>query len=68
MSGRERNQKRKFARGGTSSGKRIIESQAESVYSSATRGRRQGPTVAPSSNRGTSTGQGEILECPHCHK
>ena len=68
MSNRDRNQKRKFARGGSSSGKRIGEYQVESVYSSAARGRRQGPTVAPSFCRGTSTGQGEILECPHCHK
>ena len=68
MSNRERNQKRKFSRGGSSSGKRVRESQAESMYSSIARGRRQGPTVAPSSGKGTSTGQGEILECPHCHK
>ena len=51
MSNWERNKKRKFARGGSSLGKRIIESQAELVYSSAAR---QGPTVAPSSCRGTS--------------
>ena len=56
MSNRERNHKRKFARGGSSSGKRIREFQAESLYSSAARGRRQGPTVAPSSGRVTSTG------------
>ena len=68
MSNQERNQKRKFVRGGSSSGKRIRESQVESVYSSTTKGRRQGPTIAPSSSRGTSTGQGEIPECPHCHK
>ena len=67
-SNRERNQKRKFARGGSSSGKRIRESQVELVYSFAARGRRQEPTVAPSSNRGTSTGQGEIPECPYFHK
>ena len=64
MSNRERNQKRKFARGGSSSGKRIRESQAESVYSSVVRGRRQGLTVAPSFCRGTSTRQGDIQECP----
>ena len=40
MSNRERNQKRKFARGGSFSGKRIRESQAELVYSFAARGRR----------------------------
>ena len=68
MSNRERNHKRKFARGGSSSGKRIRESQAKLVYSFAAMGRRQGPTVAPSSSRGTSTGQGEIPKCPHCHK
>ena len=68
MSNQERNQKRKFARGGSSSGKRIRESQAKSVYSSIARRRRQGLTVAPSSGKGTSTGQGEIPECPHCHK
>ena len=68
MSNRGRNQKEKFARGGSSSSKRIRESRAELVYSSAARGRGQGPTVAPSSGRSTSTGKGEILECPHCHK
>ena len=68
MSNRERNQKRKFVRGGSSSGKRIKESQAKSVYSSAAMGRRQGSTVAPSSGRSTSTGQGEIPECSHFHK
>ena len=68
MSNWKRNQKRKFARGGSSSGKRIRESQAESMYSSTIRGRRQGPIVAPSSNRGTLIGQGEIPECPHFHK
>ena len=68
MINRERNQKIKYARGGSSSSKRIRESQAESVYSSTARGRKQGPKVAPSSGRGTSTGLGEILECPHCHK
>ena len=68
MSNRERNHKRKFAWGGSSSGKRIRESQVESVYSSAARGRRQGPTVAHSFSRGTSIRQGEISECPHYHK
>ena len=38
------------------------------MYSSVARGRRQGPTIAPSSGRGISTGQGEVLECPHFHK
>ena len=68
MSNWERNHKRKFARGGSSSGKRIRESQVELAYSSAARTRRQEPTIAPSSNRGTSTEQGEISECPHFHK
>ena len=68
ISNRERNQKRKFARGGSSSCKIIKESQVESVYSSAAKGRRQGIIVEPSFGRGTSTGQGEILECPYCHK
>ena len=68
MGNRERNQKRKFERGDSSLGKRIRESQVESVNSSIARGRRQGTTVALSSGRGTSTGQGEIPECPHCHK
>ena len=65
MSTRERNQKRKFERGGSSSGKRVRESQAESVYSSAARGRKQGSTIAPSFGKGTSTGQGDISKCPH---
>ena len=68
ISNRERNQKRKFAKRDSSLGKRIRESQAESVYSSTARGRRQGPTVAPSFNKGTSTRQGEIPECLHYHK
>ena len=68
-SSRERFQKRKLSRGASSSsGKRAREFQAESVQSSATRGRRQGSTVVPSSGRGVSTGQGEVPECPHCHR
>ena len=55
-------------RGGSSSGKKIRESQAESMYNFAARGRRQGPTVAPSFDRGTSIGLGEIPKYPHCHK
>ena len=66
---RERFQKRKISRGGSSSpGKRARESQAELGQGSTTRGRRQGSTVVPSSGRGVSTGQGEVLECPHCHR
>ena len=68
MSNRERNQKRKFSRGGSSLGKRIRESQAESVYNYTARGRKQGSIVAPSSGRGTSTEQGKVPECPHFHK
>ena len=56
MSNRERNHKKIFSRRGSSSGKRIKESQAKSVYSSAAKGRREGPTVAPSFCRGTSIG------------
>ena len=68
-SSRERFQKRKLSKGASSSsGKRARESQAESVQGLATKGRRQGSTVVPSSGRGVSTGQGEVLECPHCHR
>ena len=60
-SSKERSQKNKFSRGASSSsGKRDRESQAQSEYSSATRGRRQGSNVAPSTGRGASVGQGEI--------
>ena len=66
---RERFQKRKISReASTSSGKRARESQAELVQGSATRGRRQGSTVVPSSGRGVSTGQGEFPEFLHCHR
>ena len=68
-SSKERFQKIKLSRGASSSsGKRSRESPVESVQGSATRGRRQGSTVVPSSGRGVSTGQGEVPECPHCHK
>ena len=68
-SSKERFQKKKFSRGGpSSSGKKARESPAKSVYSLAIRGRRQGLNVAPSFGRGASTGQGETLECPHCHR
>ena len=61
-SSKERFQKKKFSRGASSfSGKIARESLAESVYSSATIGRRQGPNVAPSSGRGASAGQRETL-------
>ena len=66
-SSKERSQKKKFSRGASSSsGKRAREYQAQSEYSSATKGRRQGSNVAPSTGRGASVGQGEIPECPHC--
>ena len=69
VSSRERFQKRKFSRGASSSsGKRARESQAESVQGSAKRGRRQGSMMVPISGRGVSTGQGEVPECPHCHR
>ena len=64
----ERRSERKFSRGSSSSGKRTRESQVDSVHGSATRGRRQGPTMTQGSGRGISTGQDERLECPHCHK
>ena len=68
-SNKERFQKRKFSKGASSSsGKRARESQAESVQRLATRGRRQGSIVVPSSGRGVSTGQGAVPECPHCHR
>ena len=68
-SSKERSHKKKFSRGALSStGKRARESPAQSEYSSSTRGRRQGSNVAPSSGRGVPVGQGEIPECPHCHR
>ena len=68
-SSKERFQKKKWSRGASSfSRKRARESQAESILGSAIRGRRQGSTVVPSSGRGASTGQGEVLEFPHCHR
>ena len=68
-SSKEKFQKNKFSRGASSStGKRARESPAQSDYSSATRGRRQRSNVARSTGRGASVRQGEIPECPHCHK
>ena len=53
-SNKERSQKKKFSRGASSSlGKRARESPAQSEYSSAMRGRRQGFNVAPSTGRGS---------------
>ena len=69
MSNKERSQKKKFSRGASSSsGKIARESQAQSEYSSAMRDRRQGSNVAPSTCKGASVRQGEILECTHCHR
>ena len=68
-SSRERFHKRKLSRGASSSsGKRARESPAKLVHVLATRGRRQGSTMVPSSGRGVSIGQGEVPECPHCHR
>ena len=67
-SSKERFQKKNFSRGASSfSRKRARESLAQSGYSLATRGRRQGPNVAPSSGRDASVGQGEAQKCPHFH-
>ena len=68
MKSQERKKEKKFSRGGSSLGKRPRESQVDSVQGSATRGRRQGPTMTQSSSRGTSTGQEERHAGPHCHK
>ena len=68
MMSQERKLERKLSRGSNSSGNRTRKSQVESVHSSATRGRRQGPTIILGSGRGTSFEQGERHECPHCHK
>ena len=68
-SSKERFPKKKFSRGSSSSSrKRARESLAQSGYNSTTRGRRQGPNVAPSSGRGALAGQGEAPECPHYHR
>ena len=55
MISRERNHKRGFFRGGSSTGKRTREYQVESVHSTATRERRQGPTPAYGTDKGIST-------------
>ena len=66
---KKRSQKNKLSiRASSSSEKRAGESPAQSKYSSTTRGRRQGSNVAPSTGRGALVGQGEIPECPHCHR
>ena len=68
MKSQERKKEKRFSRGGSSSGKRPRESQVDSVQGSATRGRRQGPTMTQGSSQGTSIGQEERHACPHCHK
>ena len=67
MKSQERKKEKRFSRGGSCSGKRPRESQVDSVQGSATKGRRQGPTMTQGSNRGTSTGQEERPTCPHCY-
>ena len=68
-SSKERFQKKKISiEASSSSGKRARESQAESVQGLAIRGKIHGSTVVPSSSIGASIGQGEVLECPHCHR
>ena len=65
-SSKEKSQKKKFSKeASSSSGKRARDVQAESIQSSATRGRRQGGTVVSSAGRGASVGHEEILECTH---
>ena len=49
MKSQERKKEKKFLRGGSSSGKRPRESQVDSVQGSATRSRRQGPTMTQGS-------------------
>ena len=68
MKSQERKKEKNISRGGSSSGKRPRESQVDSVQGSATRGKRQGPTMTQSSNRGISIRQEEKHVCPHCHK
>ena len=68
MKSQERKKEKTFSRGGSSSGKRHRESQVDLVQGSATRARRQGPTMAQGFDRGISTGQEEIRTCPHCYR
>ena len=67
MKSQERKKDKKFSRGGSSSGKRPRKSQVDSVQGSATRGRRQGPTMTQGSGRDTSIGHEERPTCPHCY-
>ena len=55
MKNQERNQERKFSRGGSSSGKRTRESQVDSIHGSTIRSKRQGPTMTQGYGRGIST-------------
>ena len=56
-SSKERFYKKRSSKGASSSsGKRVRESQTESVYNYTTRGRRQGPSIAPRTGRGASAG------------
>ena len=68
MKSQERNRERKFSRGSLSFCKTTREPQVDSVHDSATRGKRQGPTMTQGFDRGISTGQDERHECLHCHK
>ena len=68
VSSKERFQKRKLSRGGSSSSERARDNQAISMYGSVGRGRRQGPTTTLSFGTGMSLIQGENLECPYCHR
>ena len=57
MKSQERKKEKKFSRGGYYSGKRPRDSQVDSAQGTATRGRRQGPTMTQGSNRGTTIRQ-----------
>ena len=68
MKNQERKWKRKFSRGGSSFGKMTRESQVDSVHGSATRGRKQSPSMTQGSGRCILTGKDERPKCPHYHK
>ena len=68
MKSQERKKEKRFSRGGSSSGKILRESQVDSIQGSATRGRRQEPTMTQGFDQGTSTGQEERPTCPHCYR
>ena len=68
-SSKQKSQNKKFSKGASSSSsKRTMDVQSESVQGSANRGRRQGGTTVSSEGRGASVGQGEISECTHYHR